>query len=272
MSPSGGRERLHKFLARAGIASRRQAEALIGEGRVRVDGEVAGIGQLVGSASRVTVDGRVVRAPAAVRGRIIAYHKPVGRICTRSDPAGRPTVFEQLPRLHAGRWVAVGRLDFNTSGLLLFTTDGDLANRLAHPSRGLDREYRCRVQGEVPSSFLERLKAGIDLDGRPARFESLSAEGGKGSNRWYRVVIREGRYREVRRMWAAGGFRVSRLVRIRYGPVSLPRDLRPGAWRDLDSRTLKALYEGKPAPSRTPSLRVHKGPAKSRDSAETRKT
>src|SRR5690606_28071151 len=155
MSPSGGRERLHKFLARAGIASRRQAEALIGEGRVRVDGEVAGIGQLVGSASRVTVDGRVVRAPAAVRGRIIAYHKPVGRICTRSDPAGRPTVFEQLPRLHAGRWVAVGRLDFNTSGLLLFTTDGDLANRLAHPSRGLDREYRCRVQGEVPASFLE---------------------------------------------------------------------------------------------------------------------
>lgn len=240
---SDARERLHKVLARAGIASRREAEVWIREGRVQVDGKPAQTGELVTRSSRIVVDGKPVRLRPARRGKVLAYHKPVGRICSRSDPAGRPTVFDDLPRLRDGRWISVGRLDFNTSGLLLFTTDGELANRLTHPSQGLDREYLCRVQGQVSKEFLKNLREGIDLDGRPARFESVAFEGGSGANRWYRVVIREGRYREVRRMWAVGGFRVSRLIRVRYGPVQLPRNLKPGGYMNLDVETLRLLYE-----------------------------
>lgn len=240
---SDARERLQKVLARAGIASRREAEVWIRDGRVQVDGKPAQTGQLVTTSSRVVVDGKPVRLRPARQGKVLAYHKPVGRICSRSDPAGRPTVFDDLPRLRGGRWISVGRLDFNTSGLLLFTTDGELANRLTHPSQGLDREYLCRVQGQVSKEFLKNLREGIDLDGRAARFESVSFEGGGGANRWYRVVIREGRYREVRRMWAVGGFRVSRLIRVRYGPVQLPRNLKPGGYMNLDIETLRLLYE-----------------------------
>ncbi len=240
--PAGG-ERLHKVLARTGIGSRREVEVWIREGRVSVDGKVAHTGQVVTPRSRISVDGKPVRLSQPRHGKVLVYHKPAGRICTRSDLAGRPTVFEQLPRLRGSKWVTVGRLDFNTSGLLLVTTDGELANRLAHPSAGLEREYLCRVQGEVSKDFLRRLRAGIDLDGRAARFESVTAEGGGGGrNRWYRVVITEGRYREVRRMWAAGGYQVSRLIRVRYGPVRLPRDLKPGSYRNIDAEALRALY------------------------------
>ncbi len=240
---SSGRERLHKVLARTGIGSRREVEGWIREGRVSVDGRPAQTGQVVAPTSRISVDGKPVRLRASRTGRVLMYHKPVGRICTRKDPAGRPTVFEQLPRLRDAKWISVGRLDYNTSGLLLMTTDGELANRLTHPSSGVEREYLCRVQGNVPPSYLRSLREGIDLDGRVARFESVSPEGAAGgANRWYRVVITEGRYREVRRMWAEGGYRVSRLVRVRYGPVQLPRDLKPGSYRNLPVPALQGLY------------------------------
>lgn len=242
MSASG--ERLQKVLARSGLGSRREVEEWIRAGRVIVDGQVAHTGQVVGSGCRISVDGKPVRLGRRARGKVLAYHKPVGRICSRHDPAGRPTVFEDLPRLRTGKWISVGRLDFNTSGLLLFTTDGELANRLTHPSSGLEREYLCRIQGDVPKTFLRELRAGVDLDGRAARFESVSVEGSAGgSNRWYRIVITEGRYREVRRMWAVGGFRVSRLIRVRYGPVQLPRHLKPGSYANLDADALQALYK-----------------------------
>jgi 23S rRNA pseudouridine2605 synthase len=270
--PDKGSERLHKVLARTGIASRREAEEWIRAGRVSVDGKPAVTGQSVGPRSRIAVDGKPVRVEAQKHGKVLIYHKPAGRICSRSDPAGRPTVFEDLPRIRGARWIGVGRLDFNTTGLLLFTTDGELANRLTHPSRGVDREYLCRVQGDVSAEFLRRLREGIDLDGKPARFESVSPEGGSGTNRWYRVVVREGRYREVRRMWASGGYRVSRLIRVRYGPIQLPRDLKPGNYRNLDSNELRALYQSSTRDSRTPSRKVHAGPRKSAESRPARKT
>jgi 23S rRNA pseudouridine2605 synthase len=250
MPGSSDQERIHKVLARTGIASRREVELWVRDGRVKVDGKVAVTGQLVGPSSRISVDGKPVRIRPVKHGRVIAYHKPAGQICSRDDPAGRPTVFENLPRLRTGRWISVGRLDFNTSGLLLFTTDGELANRLTHPSSAIEREYLSRVQGEVTKDFLRQLREGIDLDGKTARFESVAPEGGaSGTNRWYRVVIREGRYREVRRMWAAGGFRVSRLIRVRYGPVQLARELKPGAYMNLDVDALGALYQSpEPAP------------------------
>ncbi|GJL82993.1 MAG: hypothetical protein DHS20C01_26270 [marine bacterium B5-7] len=236
-------EKIHKVLARSGLGSRRDVENLVREGRVKVNSHVASIGQRVDSRARIQVDGKVVKVLGASQGRVIMYHKPVGRICTRDDPQGRPTVFEELPRLRGLRWVSVGRLDFNTSGVMLFTTDGELANRLAHPSSRIEREYLCRVQGKILSEMLDRLRAGVTLDERPAKFESVSYEGGKGSNRWYRVTIMEGRYREVRRMWSAVGGRVSRLIRVRYGPIVLPRQLKPGATMDLDKDVVTRLYQ-----------------------------
>jgi len=235
-------ERIQKVIAQAGIASRREAEEWIKQGRVAVNGVVIGPGHKVGPTGRITVDGKPVRIRPRKNAKVIAYHKPVGEICSRKDPAKRKTVFDNLPRLRQGRWISVGRLDFNTSGLLLFTTDGDLANRLTHPSSGLEREYLCRVQGAVDRDFIRDLKEGIELDGKTAKFESIAFEGGGGSNRWYRVVIREGRYREVRRMWAAGGYRVSRLVRVRYGPVQLPRNLKPGQYMNVDPVLVKRMY------------------------------
>ena len=272
MPDSPGTERLQKVLSRAGIASRRQAEEWIRAGRVSVDGKTAVTGQSVGPRSRIAVDGKPVRVESRACGRVLIYHKPAGRICSRDDPAKRPTVFDDLPRLRGARWISVGRLDFNTTGLLLFTTDGELANRLTHPSRGVEREYLCRIQGEASVEFLERLRTGIDLDGKPARCESVKSEGGSGTNRWYRIVIREGRYREIRRMWAAGGYRVSRLIRVRYGPVQLPRDLKPGSYRSMDPESLRALYQLSGLASSTPPRKVHSGPAKSSESRQARKT
>jgi len=195
-----------------------------------VDGKVAELGQRALSTQDIAVDGKPVKA-AGRAGRVLLYHKPVGELVTRSDPEGRPTVFSRLP---PGRWVAVGRLDVNTSGLLLLTDSGELANRLMHPRYEVEREYRARVHGQLDETTLERLRRGIHLEDGRAAFDRVERTGeAKGSNRWYRVVLREGRNREVRRLFEAVGARVSRLVRVRYGPVTLPDDLAPGRWREM---------------------------------------
>lgn len=246
-------ERLHKWLAARGCGSRRQMESWISAGRVTVDGEVATLGAKVTGLEKIAVDGRPIRiSRASASPKVIIYHKAPGEVCTRSDPQGRPTVFEHLPHLASGRWIGVGRLDLQTSGLLLLTTDGGLANALMHPSTGLQREYSVRVLGEVSAPKLRRLREGIELDDGFARFDTLDFVGGEGSNRWYRVTVKEGRNRLVRRLWEAAGCRVSRLIRTRYGPIALPRDLPAGRHRFLDRGELESLYEaaGRDAPWR----------------------
>ena len=196
-----------------------------------MDGKVAELGQRALPSQEIAIDGKPVNARSGAAGRVLLYHKPVGELVTRSDPEGRPTVFSRLP---PGRWVAVGRLDINTSGLLLFTDSGELANRLMHPRYEVEREYSARVQGTLDERTLERLRQGVPLEDGPAAFERIEVSSGKGAtNRWYRVVLREGRNREVRRLFEAVGARVSRLVRVRYGPVTLPGDLAPGRWREM---------------------------------------
>ena len=235
---------MQKVLADQGLGSRREIEGWIAAGRVRVNGQVAKLGDRVTGLDRVRVDGHDVRRPRRAVDRpaeIIAYHKPEGELVTRRDPDDRPTVFRRLPRPKEGRWIAVGRLDINTSGLVLFTTDGELANRLMHPSRGLEREYAVRILGNVPPGTLERLLSGIDLEDGPARLDSIETRGGGGANRWYHVVLKEGRNREVRRLWEAAGCQVSRLIRVRYGNVALGRRLFPSNWRPLDEGERVAL-------------------------------
>lgn len=239
-------EKLHKVLARAGLGSRRHIEQWIQQGRVTVNGEVARVGARVDAGDRLAVDGRPVAATAAApaAARVLVYNKPPGELVTRSDPQGRPTVFRALPPLERGRWVAVGRLDINSTGLLLFTDDGGLANRLMHPRANLDREYVARVFGRVDQAMIDRLKAGIELDGRPARFKSVTPVGDDaGPNRTFRVVLTEGRNREVRRLWEAVGCSVNRLKRVRFGPVKLPRDLQPGDWRNMPATQVRRLLE-----------------------------
>jgi 23S rRNA pseudouridine2605 synthase len=256
-------ERLHKVLANAGLGSRRMLEQRIQAGEVEVNGTVAGIGASVHAGDRVTLDGKqfVVTTDSRSDAEVLVYHKPEGVVTTREDTEGRPTVFEQLPRLKGARWVAVGRLDINTTGLLLLTTDGELANALMHPKSGLEREYLCRVHGEVPDEVLERLKAGVELEDGPARFDEIGIISRGGSHSWFRVTIREGRNREVRRLWDSQGFLVSRLKRIRYGSVELPRALRRGDCESLDEGAIKELRErsglGAPAPVLTLSAVVH---------------
>ena len=253
-------EKLHKVLARAGLGSRRTMERWIQEGRVSVNGKIARLGERVGPDDLLRVDGRTLTPQQAepARIRVLAYHKPAGEICTRSDPQGRPDIFEHLPRLRSGRWIAVGRLDLNTSGLLLLTNDGELANRLMHPSNRVEREYAVRILGEVDRDALERLRKGVQLEDGPARFERLKEAGGSGANHWYHVMIREGRNREVRRLWESQGVTVSRLTRIRYGPVTLRRGLPQGRWDELDNDRIAELlnlaglprHSDKPAPAR----------------------
>ena len=236
-------ERLQKILARMGVGSRREIVSWISAGEVRVNGRVAQLGDRMLPSDRVMIGGQEVRLNprATPRRRVILYNKPEGEVVTRSDPEGRATVFGALPRLGQSRWIAVGRLDLNTSGLLVLTTDGELANRLMHPSRQIEREYAVRVLGEVPPRALEQLLEGVDLDDGPARFDSVRLEGGEGANRWYDVVLKEGRNREVRRLWEAVGVRVSRLIRIRYGNLTLGPRLFTGHWREAEPEELHAL-------------------------------
>ncbi|WP_018863796.1 MULTISPECIES: 23S rRNA pseudouridine(2605) synthase RluB [Thioalkalivibrio] len=235
-------ERVQKVLAARGLGSRREIEGWIERGEVKVNQRTAKLGDQVGPNDVIRVRGRVIHM-AEHAHRWLVYHKPVGEICSRSDPEGRKPVFASLPRLKGQRWVAVGRLDLNTSGLLLFTTDGELANRLMHPSHSLEREYAVRVLGEVPDDTRRMLLEGVELEDGPARFDVLEERGGDGANHWFHVVVSEGRNRLVRRLWDAVGVTVSRLIRVRYGPVVLGRGLKTGASRDLEVREVEALYE-----------------------------
>jgi len=236
-------ERLQKVLAQAGIGSRREMEEWIAAGRITVNGVAAQLGQSVVPTDKIKIGGRLVnvRFTSTRTPRVVMYHKPEGEIVSRDDPDGRPSVFAALPRIRGGRWIAVGRLDFNTSGLLLFTNSGELANRLMHPSSELVREYAVRVLGELSQETQRSLLDGIELEDGPASFASLADGGGEGANRWYRVTLFEGRNREVRRMFEAVGSTVSRLIRVRYGPFALPPQLRRGRVRELEEAEVKAL-------------------------------
>ncbi|MFT0532965.1 23S rRNA pseudouridine(2605) synthase RluB [Castellaniella hirudinis] len=234
--------KLHKVLAEAGVGSRRDMEDLIVAGRVSVNGEPAHVGQRVGPNDKVRVNGRLVSRPKAGKlPRVILYHKPAGEIVSHDDPGGRATVFARLPRIRSGKWLSVGRLDLNTEGLLIFTTSGELANRLSHPRYGAEREYAVRVLGELTDEKQTELTHGIQLEDGPAQFNSLEYLGGEGSNRWYRVTLSEGRNREVRRMFQAAGVTVSRLIRTRFGEVILPSNLRRGRWDELDDQLVGGL-------------------------------
>lgn len=236
-------ERIQKVLANAGYGSRREIEHWIEQGRIRVNQRIAAPGDRIGPGDRVFLDGKpLTRLRTGPKRRVIAYHKPVGEICSRKDPRGRPTIFDRLPPVVNGRWIGVGRLDINTVGLMLLTTDGELANRLMHPSARVEREYAVRVLGEAGPEILRRLQRGVELDDGMARFDRVVDAGGSGRNHWYHVILREGRKREVRRLWEAVGLTVSRLIRVRYGPVSLERSLRPGKWRELTPDQTEALY------------------------------
>ena len=243
-------ERLQKVLARAGVGSRRHVETLIEDGRVELNGKPAQLGDRYKYGDRLKVNGKLVNQSllAEKRAKVMIYHKPVGELCTHSDPEGRPTIFDSLPRIHNGRWITVGRLDINTSGLLIITTDGALANSLMHPSSEIEREYAVRVLGEVNMDIINNLRNGVELEDGPAKFDEILDSGGSGSNHWYHVMLKEGRNREVRRLWESQGVTVSRLIRIRYGSISLPKGLRAGKWReltDVEVRSLRKLIKQK---------------------------
>ncbi|MNR85650.1 Ribosomal large subunit pseudouridine synthase B [compost metagenome] len=236
-------EKLQKVLARVGLGSRRYMEEVIAAGRVSVNGQVAQVGERIEPGDELRIDGRKVsfQIEDEIRRRVLIYYKPEGEICSRSDPESRPTVFEQLPAIANDRWVMVGRLDINSTGLLLFTNDGELANRLMHPSNEIEREYAVRVMGEVTPQIKNNMLKGVVLDDGPAKFESFSEIGGEGINRWFQVVVKEGRNREVRRIFESQGLKVSRLLRTRYGTVILPRELRTGRWMELDKNDIDNL-------------------------------
>ena len=237
-------EKLQKVLARAGIGSRREMERWIEQGRVKVNDKVATIGDRVSEADKIKVDNKFInQRRTQIQQRVIAYHKPVGEVCTRDDPEGRTTIFKNLPKLKTGRWISIGRLDLNTSGLLLLTTDGELANKLMHPSSEIEREYAVRILGEVSPEILKELKTNVPLDDGDAHFIDVKPAGGQGANHWYHVILKEGRNREVRRLWEYFGFAVSRLMRIRYGNIKLERRVRPSKSEDLTEQEMIALYQ-----------------------------
>lgn len=235
-------DKLQKVLAHSGLGSRREMETWIESGRVSIDGKIASLGSRVVNTQTIRVDGRVIStASLKPRRKIIVYHKPEGEVCTRSDPKGRPTVFDRLPRIKGGRWISVGRLDFNTSGLLLFTNDGELANLLMHPRYGIEREYAVRVAGDASKQKLAALKEGVELEDGLAKFQSIRDIGGEGTNHWFHVILTEGRNREVRRMWEHVGLKVSRLMRIRFGMLTLPRKVKPGRWMPLPENETRQI-------------------------------
>jgi len=242
--PEADSPKLHKVLAQAGLGSRLEMEQLILQGRISVNNEPAHIGQRIQYGDQVKINGKPIRYRIAPPPpRVIAYHKPTGEVVTHDDPQNRPTVFRKLPRLQQGKWQSVGRLDLNTEGLLLFSSSGDLANQLMHPRFGLEREYAVRVLGALTSEEKQKLLDGVRLDDGMAQFGTIEEGGGEGSNCWYRVTISEGRNREVRRLFESVGHAVSRLIRIRYGAMVLPRGLKRGAWMELDERDIRALFQ-----------------------------
>lgn len=237
-------ERLQKLLSRAGHGSRRQVESWITEGRLRINGQTATLGDKATAFDRIQLDKEILplrNLQTQRDSRVLAYYKPVGEICTRKDPEGRPTVFRKLPRLKSGRWISVGRLDINSAGLLLFTNDGDLANRLMHPSSMTEREYAVRVLGTATKEQLEVLRTGVELEDGIARFTDIVDSGGEGANHWYHVVLMEGKNREVRRLFESQGMKVNRLIRVRYGSYILQRKRRLGEFWELDKKEIAAL-------------------------------
>jgi len=237
-------DRIQKFLANQGVASRRKVEEMIKEKRIQVNGRLAQLGDKVEGKERFSLDGKAIRINSRqYKPKLLMYHKPVGEVSTRNDPEGRKTVFSNLPHLQQGRWVGVGRLDINTSGILLFTDHGELANRLMHPSFRIEREYAVRVRGEVTNDTLEQLKTGIELEDGTAKFDHIVDIGGEGTNHWYHVILREGKNREVRRLWEAVDCEVSRLQRVRYDQFSLPKWLKPKKSRFFEDETIKRIFQ-----------------------------
>ena len=234
--------KLHKLLAQAGLGSRREMEELIATGSVTINGRVATIGDRAGPDDMVRVGKRTIHFKSHARPpRVILYHKPEGEIVSHDDPGGRPSVFDKLPQLRSSKWISIGRLDYNTSGLLIFTTDGELANRLMHPRFEVEREYTVRIMGRLTQEVVAQLTTGIELEDGLAKFDHLSDQGGEGSNHWYRVILKEGKNREVRRMFETVGMMVSRLMRVRFGPINLPPRLKRGKWMELDEAEIKRL-------------------------------
>ena len=268
-SGDGATAKLQKVLAQAGLGSRREMEELVRASRVTVNGEPARIGARVGPNDVIRVEGRLVRGAERKRPpRVLLYHKPEGEIVSRDDPAGRASVFDRLPPVRGAKWLAVGRLDYNTGGLLLLTTEGELANRMMHPRYGLEREYAVRVRGRLTEEQLARLCSGIPLDDGMARCDAVEDGGGEGTNRWYRVVIREGRNRVVRRLFEALGLTVSRLMRVRFGSVTLPPRLKRGQYVELPPREVQHLLASLDLSSQNPDperQRTQKAPSVSQD-------
>ena len=238
-------ERIQKVLARGGIGSRREIERWIEEGRLKVNGTVVTLGARIKPGDFLQLNDRVVHWEKFTKQttRVLLYHKPVGEVVTRRDPEGRPVIFTQLPNLVASRWIAVGRLDINTSGLLLVTNNGELANRLMHPSTQIEREYAVRLLGEIPDRVIEQLKQGVELEDGMAKFDNVRFYAGEGANKWYYVTVSEGRNRLVRRLWESQNIMVSRLIRVRYGPVVLPERLKTHSFYELDTKELELLFE-----------------------------
>ena len=238
-------ERIQKILAQKGIASRRQIESWIREGRIKVNGVLATIGQQIKDHDKVQVNGRVIplKTRQSYKIRVLAYYKPAGEVCTRKDEKGRKTVFSRLPRIKQGRWISIGRLDISTTGLLLFSNDGELVNRLTHPSSGIEREYAVRIMGEVDGDMLNRLRTGVKLDDGVARFTDIVKGEGKGANTWFYVVLKEGRNREVRRLWESQGVTVSRLIRVRFGSYILAKNKHQGEVWELEQNEINQLQQ-----------------------------
>jgi 23S rRNA pseudouridine2605 synthase len=237
-------ERIQKFLAHQGVASRRQVDQMLQDGRITVNGKPASPGDQVAGGEKIAVDGKLLRiSRTQARPKVMMYHKPIGEVCSRKDPEGRPDVYRNLPNLQQGRWVGIGRLDINTSGLLLFTNQGELANRLMHPSFEVEREYAVRIHGEVTPDMMQTLRNGVRLDDGEAKFENIVDAGGEGTNHWYHVMLKEGKNREVRRLWEAVGVEVSRLQRVRYENFTLPKWLKPGKVRLFEDDSVRTLYD-----------------------------